>query len=111
MLIIFEYRTAKDLQKTATAEPPASPESDMSTTANASVVSATGKHPANAFHGVKGKVEAAQLDLSSLESIQGFAQKFIDRGLPLHGLVNNAGLFLPPNAKTNWGSEVQSKLF
>ena len=38
-------------------------------------------------------VEAIQLDLASLRSVKEFADEFIRRGLPLHILVCNAGVF------------------
>lgn len=34
-----------------------------------------------------------QLDLSSLQSVRSFAAAFCARGLPLHVLINNAGVF------------------
>ena len=34
-----------------------------------------------------------QLDLSSLRSVKSFAEEFINKGLPLHILVCNAGTF------------------
>jgi NAD(P)-dependent dehydrogenase (short-subunit alcohol dehydrogenase family) len=54
-----------------------------------------------------GIAEAAELDLASMASIRGFAESFSARGLPLHCLVCNAGVFLPPYSKTEWGSEVR----
>ncbi|GAB4820732.1 hypothetical protein N2152v2_007778 [Parachlorella kessleri] len=53
-----------------------------------------------------GKVEAAELNLASMGSIRSFADDFASKGLPLNCLVCNAGVFLPPYAKTEWGSEV-----
>lgn len=38
-------------------------------------------------------VEGLPLDLASFDSIRGFAAEFTRRGLPLHILVNNAGVF------------------
>src|SRR5512140_668891 len=32
------------------------------------------------------------LDLADLASVRRAAKEFLDRGLPLHGLINNAGL-------------------
>jgi NAD(P)-dependent dehydrogenase (short-subunit alcohol dehydrogenase family) len=37
-------------------------------------------------------VEPLPFDLADLASVRGAAAAFLDRGLPLHGLVNNAGL-------------------
>ena len=38
-------------------------------------------------------VQVMQLDLSSLASIRRFAEAWKQRGLPLHALINNAGIF------------------
>ncbi|MBN3320507.1 DHRSX reductase, partial [Atractosteus spatula] len=54
---------------------------------------------------VKGKVEGCHLDLTSLRSIREFVQTFKDRGLPLHVLVNNAGVMLVPERRTEDGFE------
>ncbi|XP_071758216.1 polyprenol dehydrogenase [Centroberyx gerrardi] len=54
----------------------------------------------------EGKVEFVFLDLASLESIRQFVQKFKARGLPLHVLVNNAGIMLVPERKTEDGFEL-----
>lgn len=40
------------------------------------------------------KVEVMQLDLASLESVRNFAAAFKKRNLPLHLLINNAGVVL-----------------
>ena len=39
-----------------------------------------------------GQIEALPMDLANLASVRGAAAAFLSRGLPLHGLVNNAGL-------------------
>ncbi|KAL4424097.1 hypothetical protein ABPG75_001398 [Micractinium tetrahymenae] len=39
------------------------------------------------------QLEVMQLDLSSMQSVRQFAAAFRARGLPLHVLVNNAGIF------------------
>ncbi|XP_071384597.1 polyprenol dehydrogenase [Centroberyx affinis] len=54
----------------------------------------------------EGKAEFVFLDLASLESIRQFVQKFKARGLPLHVLVNNAGIMLVPERKTEDGFEL-----
>ena len=54
-----------------------------------------------------GKVEAAEVNLASMGSIRSFAEDFASKGLPLNCLICNAGVFLPPYAKTEWGSEVR----
>ncbi|KAG7467161.1 hypothetical protein MATL_G00150390 [Megalops atlanticus] len=54
----------------------------------------------------EGKVDFQYLDLASLSSVRQFVQKFKDRGLPLHVLVNNAGVMLVPERKTEDGFEL-----
>lgn len=46
-----------------------------------------------------------QVDLSSLSSVKAFAEKFIGKGLPLHILVLNAGIFGGPFSLTVDGLE------
>lgn len=54
------------------------------------------------------KVEFMQLDLMSLESVRKFAEEFKARGLPLHSLINNAGIMaLPERTPTKEGFEAQ----
>lgn len=48
---------------------------------------------AQAAASVGGKVEAMALDLASLASVRAFADAFKAKGLPLHGLINNAGVY------------------
>jgi NAD(P)-dependent dehydrogenase (short-subunit alcohol dehydrogenase family) len=52
------------------------------------------------------KVEYQECDLSSFRSIKSFADSFLSRSLPLHCLINNAGLQTPPDAKTEDGFEI-----
>uniref|UniRef100_A0A7S2ZLX4 Protochlorophyllide reductase n=1 Tax=Rhodosorus marinus TaxID=101924 RepID=A0A7S2ZLX4_9RHOD len=52
------------------------------------------------------KVEFMQLDLANSDSVRSFADAFIEKGLPLHLLVNNAGIAAVPHAKTVDGYEV-----
>ncbi|XP_026788169.1 dehydrogenase/reductase SDR family member on chromosome X isoform X4 [Pangasianodon hypophthalmus] len=52
------------------------------------------------------KVEFMYLDLASLKSVRQFVQRFKARGLPLHTLVNNAGVMLVPERKTEDGFEL-----
>jgi NAD(P)-dependent dehydrogenase (short-subunit alcohol dehydrogenase family) len=52
------------------------------------------------------KVEFQECDLSSFRSIKTFADAFLSRSLPLHCLINNAGLQTPPDAKTEDGFEI-----
>ena len=51
------------------------------------------------------RVDTMQLDLSSLRSVKFFADEFINRGLPLHILVCNAGTFGGPFSLTVDGME------
>ncbi|XP_031414706.1 dehydrogenase/reductase SDR family member on chromosome X isoform X2 [Clupea harengus] len=55
----------------------------------------------------EGKVEFLFLDLSSLHSVRQFAQRFKATGLPLHVLVNNAGVMMVPESQTEDGYELQ----
>ena len=48
-----------------------------------------------------------QLDLGSLSSIRRFAEEFKSKGLPLHILINNAGLMNTPKGTTVDGFETQ----
>uniref|UniRef100_A0A8C9TNP8 Dehydrogenase/reductase SDR family member on chromosome X-like n=1 Tax=Scleropages formosus TaxID=113540 RepID=A0A8C9TNP8_SCLFO len=51
-------------------------------------------------------VEFQFLDLSSLKSVRQFVRMFKDRKLPLHILVNNAGVMLVPERQTEDGFEL-----
>ena len=55
----------------------------------------------------RGEVEAMALDLASLASVRAFASAFLGRQLPLHGLVNNAGVMALPRRETVDGFEMQ----
>ena len=39
-------------------------------------------------------------------SIKDFSNKFLDSGTPLHVLINNAGVFIPPDDRTEEDFEV-----
>jgi NAD(P)-dependent dehydrogenase (short-subunit alcohol dehydrogenase family) len=52
-------------------------------------------------------VEIASLDLSSLESVRVFAEKFLAENDRLDLLINNAGVMMPPQGKTADGFELQ----
>lgn len=54
-----------------------------------------------------GKVEAMKLDLCSLISVRQFVEKFLATGLPLHLLINNAGIMMTPYTVTSDGFESQ----
>jgi len=41
-------------------------------------------------------VEIIELDLSSLRSVEKFASEFINKKIPLHILLNNAGIMAAP---------------
>ncbi|XP_029980397.1 dehydrogenase/reductase SDR family member on chromosome X isoform X2 [Sphaeramia orbicularis] len=51
------------------------------------------------------KVEFKKLDLASLQSVRQFVQSFKERDLPLNILVNNAGVMLVPESRTEDGFE------
>jgi NAD(P)-dependent dehydrogenase (short-subunit alcohol dehydrogenase family) len=54
------------------------------------------------------KAELAELDLASLESVRAAAEQELSKGLPLHGLINNAGVMAPPRRlETKDGFELQ----
>ncbi|CAN6223291.1 unnamed protein product [Urochloa humidicola] len=53
------------------------------------------------------KLDVMELDLSSMASVRAFASQFIDRGLPLNILVNNAGVMAIPFALSKDGIEMQ----
>ena len=48
-----------------------------------------------------------ELDLASLASIRKFVMNFKKKELPLHILVNNAGIMIPPYSTTEDGFELQ----
>uniref|UniRef100_A0A3Q4GAT7 Dehydrogenase/reductase SDR family member on chromosome X-like n=1 Tax=Neolamprologus brichardi TaxID=32507 RepID=A0A3Q4GAT7_NEOBR len=50
-------------------------------------------------------LEFKKLDLASLQSVRQFAQSFRERDLPLNILVNNAGVMLVPEGRTEDGFE------
>ncbi|XP_016145667.1 dehydrogenase/reductase SDR family member on chromosome X-like isoform X4 [Sinocyclocheilus grahami] len=54
----------------------------------------------------QGKVEFMYLDLASLTSVRQFVQRYKAKGLPLHVLVNNAGVMLVPERRTENGFEL-----
>jgi len=52
-------------------------------------------------------VELAELDLSSLDSVQAFAEDFLSNHAQLDLLINNAGVMAPPRGETRDGFELQ----
>ena len=54
-----------------------------------------------------GTLKAAWLDLSSLQSVRQFADKFGKENKSLDLLINNAGVMIPPASKTTEGYELQ----
>jgi NAD(P)-dependent dehydrogenase (short-subunit alcohol dehydrogenase family) len=53
-----------------------------------------------------GTIKYMHLDLASLSSIKSFASEFKATGLPLHGLVCNAGVMVPEQEATEDGMEI-----
>jgi NAD(P)-dependent dehydrogenase (short-subunit alcohol dehydrogenase family) len=54
------------------------------------------------------EAELVQLDLASLESVKRVAEEELARGVPLHGLINNAGVMAPrKRLETKDGFELQ----
>jgi NAD(P)-dependent dehydrogenase (short-subunit alcohol dehydrogenase family) len=58
-------------------------------------------------HKGAGSLEAAWLDLSSLQSVRQFSDKFAKENTRLDLLINNAGVMIPPASKTSEGFELQ----
>ncbi|HWI42418.1 MAG TPA: oxidoreductase [Nocardioides sp.] len=54
-----------------------------------------------------GRVEVRRLDLSDLGSVRAFADRLLDEGRPVDGLVNNAGVMGVPHRLTPEGVELQ----
>jgi len=53
------------------------------------------------------KIEFLELDLASLQNVRRFVNEFKEKELPLHILVNNAGIMACPFTKTVDGIEMQ----
>jgi NAD(P)-dependent dehydrogenase (short-subunit alcohol dehydrogenase family) len=56
---------------------------------------------------IHGSVEIMELDLASLASVRRFAEAFLAQYDRLDGLVNNAGVMMPPEGRTEDGFETQ----
>jgi NAD(P)-dependent dehydrogenase (short-subunit alcohol dehydrogenase family) len=54
-----------------------------------------------------GSVTVQQLDLSDLESVRQFADRFVAEHQRLDLLINNAGVMVPPESRTKQGFELQ----
>ena len=55
-----------------------------------------------------GGVEVQAMDLTDPDSIDGFARDFVETGLPLHLLINNAGIMALPDLRRDaQGNELQ----
>ena len=59
------------------------------------------------FAGLRGSAEVMALDLASLDSVRRFTEKFTAKFDRLDGLVNNAGIMMSPEGKTEDGLETQ----
>jgi NAD(P)-dependent dehydrogenase (short-subunit alcohol dehydrogenase family) len=57
--------------------------------------------------GIDGHVEAGIVDLASLESVRQYAAQFVMDHSKLDILINNAGVMMPPEGKTEDGFESQ----
>lgn len=57
--------------------------------------------------GGEGTLTFRELDLSSLNNIKQFVERFISENQMLHLLINNAGIASPPSSKTAEGFEMQ----
>ncbi|MCS4168494.1 oxidoreductase [Sphingobacterium sp. BIGb0116] len=55
----------------------------------------------------KGELDYGVLDLGNLDNIKKFAEKFAQKHSKLDLLVNNAGVMVPPESKTDDGFELQ----
>jgi NAD(P)-dependent dehydrogenase (short-subunit alcohol dehydrogenase family) len=55
----------------------------------------------------EGRAEFAALDLSDLDSVRAFAEGFSTDGVRLDLLINNAGVMMCPESKTEQGFELQ----
>lgn len=58
-------------------------------------------------HKGSGSLEAGVLDLSSLASVDVFANTILQKYQQLHVVINNAGVMIPPASKTVEGFELQ----
>lgn len=54
-----------------------------------------------------GSAEALPLDLNSLSSVRQFAETILNKNIPIHRLINNAGVMFAPFQLTTDGYECQ----
>lgn len=61
----------------------------------------------DALTSVAGEVEIASMDLADLNSVKAFTDDILSRNMPLHMLINNAGIMACPEARVgpNWESQ------
>ena len=56
---------------------------------------------------IQGSFEVFDLDLNSLESVRQFSQQVLSKNLPIHVLINNAGIMFGPRKESADGFELQ----
>lgn len=56
---------------------------------------------------IQGSYEAFDLDLNSLESVRQFSQQILAKNVPIHVLINNAGIMFGPRKESADGFELQ----
>ena len=56
---------------------------------------------------IQGSFEVLDLDLNSLESVRQFSQQVLSKNLPIHVLINNAGIMFGPRKESADGFELQ----
>ncbi len=64
------------------------------------------EHAADVLAGIE-RVEVGELDLGSLESVRGFAQRVLDAGRGVDILINNAAIMACPETRVGPGWEAQ----
>lgn len=61
----------------------------------------------NALSSISGQVEIASMDLADLNSVKTFTDDILSRNMPVHMLINNAGIMACPEARVGPGWESQ----
>ena len=54
-----------------------------------------------------GTFEIFELDLTSLDSVKAFGNAILAKNVPIHVLLNNAGIMFGPRRETKEGIELQ----